>query len=49
MVRIYVMEKPSKWENYLHLVEFYYNDVYQETFNMRPFEALYVRKYKHAR
>jgi hypothetical protein len=23
MIRMYVMEKPSKWEDYLHLVEFY--------------------------
>ena len=22
MIRIYVMDKPSKWEDYLHLVEF---------------------------
>jgi hypothetical protein len=26
MLEIYVMDKPSKWENYLHLVDFAYND-----------------------
>jgi hypothetical protein len=26
MLRIYVMDKPSKWEDYLHLVEFSYNN-----------------------
>jgi hypothetical protein len=29
MLRMYVMEKPSKWEDYLHLVEFSYNNEYQ--------------------
>jgi hypothetical protein len=26
MLRMYVMNKPSKWEDYLHLVEFDYNN-----------------------
>ena len=26
MIRIYVMEKPTKWVDYLHLVEFAYNN-----------------------
>ena len=26
MLRMYVMDKPSKWENYLHLLEFAYNN-----------------------
>jgi DNA-binding transcriptional regulator WhiA len=26
MLRMYVMDKPSKWEDYLHLVEFTYNN-----------------------
>jgi hypothetical protein len=29
MLRMYVMEKPSKWEDYLHLVELSYNNGYQ--------------------
>jgi hypothetical protein len=28
MLRMYVMHKPSKWEDYLHLVEFAYNNGY---------------------
>jgi hypothetical protein len=44
MLRMYVMDQPSKWENYLHLVEFAYNNVYQASSNMRSFEALYGRK-----
>ena len=28
MIRMYVMEKPTKWEDYLHLVEFAYNNCY---------------------
>jgi hypothetical protein len=44
MLRMYVMDKPSKWEDYLHLVEFSYNNGYQSSLNMIPFEALYGRK-----
>ena len=44
MLRMYVMDKPSKWEDYLHLVEFAYNNGYQASLKMRPFEALYGRK-----
>jgi hypothetical protein len=38
------MDKPSKWEDYLHFVEFAYNNGYQTSLNMSPFEALYGRK-----
>jgi hypothetical protein len=41
---MYVMDKPLKWEDYLHLVEFAYNNGYQASLNMSPFEALYVIK-----
>jgi hypothetical protein len=44
MFRMYVMDKPSKWEKYLHLVEFSYNNGYQASLKMSPFEALYGRK-----
>jgi hypothetical protein len=44
MLRMYVMDKPSKWEDYLHLVEFAYNNGYQPSLNMNPFEVLYGRK-----
>jgi hypothetical protein len=44
MLRMYVMEKPSKWEYYLHLVEFDYNNGYQASLKMIPFEELYGRK-----
>jgi hypothetical protein len=44
MLRMYVMDKPSKWEDYLHLVEFDYNNGYQASLKMNPFEALYGRK-----
>jgi hypothetical protein len=41
ILRMYMMDKPSKWEDYLHLVEFSYNNGYQESLKMSPFEALY--------
>jgi transposase InsO family protein len=44
ILRMYVMEKPSKWEYYLHLVEFAYNNGYQTSLKMSPFEALYGKK-----
>jgi hypothetical protein len=44
MLRMYVMDKPSKWEDYLHLVEFAYNNGYQASLKMSPFEALYGRR-----
>jgi hypothetical protein len=44
MLRMYVMDKPSKWLDYLHLVEFSYNNGYQSYLKMSTFEALYRRK-----
>jgi hypothetical protein len=44
MLRMYAMDKPSKWEDYLHLVAFSYNNGYQASLRMSPFEALYGRK-----
>jgi hypothetical protein len=43
MLRMSVMDKPSKWEEYLHLVEFFYKSGYQASLKMSPFEALYGR------
>jgi hypothetical protein len=45
MLRMYVMDNPSKWEDYLHLDEFSYNNGYQASLKMSPFEALYGRKF----
>jgi len=41
MLRTYVMKQPSKWEDYLHLVEFPYNNGYHTSLKMSPFEVLY--------
>ena len=41
MLRMYVMDKPSKWEDYLHLVEFVYKNGHQASLGMSPCEALY--------
>jgi transposase InsO family protein len=48
MLRMYVMDKPSKWEDYLHLVEFAYNNGYQASLKMSPFEALYGKKVQYS-
>jgi hypothetical protein len=44
MLRMHVMHQPKQWEEYLPLVEFSYNNGYQESLKMSPFEALYGRK-----
>jgi len=46
MLRACVLEFQGKWEDDLPLVEFSYNNSYQSTIKMAPFEALYGRKYK---
>ena len=38
---MYVMDKLGKWEDYLHLVEFPYNNNFQVSAGMSPFEILY--------
>ena len=42
MLRMYVMDLPSKWED--HLVEFYYNNGYHSSLNKIPFDSMYGRK-----
>ena len=44
MVRMYVMQQPTKWEYFLHLVKFSYNNGYQESLKMSPFEPLSRRQ-----
>eukprot|EP00253_Pinus_taeda_P026273 PITA_26273 len=44
MLRAYVMQKPTHWEEYLHLVEFAYNNGYHTSLRMSSFEVLYGRK-----
>ena len=44
MLRMYVMDKLARWEDYLYLVEFTYNNGYYASLKMSPFEALYGRK-----
>lgn len=41
---MFVIQQPHKWEDYLHLVEFAWNNGHQESLGMSPFEVLYGRK-----
>jgi len=43
MLRMYVMDQQTKWEKYLPLVEFSYNNSYHSSIGMAPFEILYGR------
>eukprot|EP00253_Pinus_taeda_P003529 PITA_03529 len=44
MLRAYVMQQLTQWKEYLHLVEFAYNNGYHTSLQMSPFEVLYGRK-----
>jgi hypothetical protein len=43
MLQACVLEFPQKWDDCLPLAEFSYNNSYQESIKMAPFEALYGR------
>jgi hypothetical protein len=43
MLHMYVMDQEKCWEEFLPLVEFAYNNSYQNTIKMAPFEFLYGR------
>jgi hypothetical protein len=43
MLRMYVRTKANKWEDYLHLVEFAYNNGYGTLAKLNPFKILYDR------
>lgn len=44
MLRACVMQFRGNWDTYLLLMEFAYNNSYQSSIQMAPFEALYGRK-----
>ena len=41
MLRAYALDFGGRWDEHLYLVEFAYNNSYQATIQMAPFEALY--------
>ncbi|KAL0560205.1 hypothetical protein IC582_000605 [Cucumis melo] len=41
MLRACALEFPGSWDSHLHLMEFAFNNSYQATIGMTPFEALY--------
>ena len=44
MLRGCVMEFTGSWDRYVLLMEFSYNNSYQESIGMAPYEALYGRR-----
>ena len=44
MLRACAISFPKKWDKYMNLAEFSYNNSYQESICMAPFEALYGKK-----
>ena len=44
MLRGYVMEFTGSWDRYISLIEFAYNNSYQSSIGMAPYEALYGRR-----
>ena len=43
MLRACILDLKGRWEEQLPLVEFTYNNSYQESIQMAPYEALYER------
>jgi hypothetical protein len=41
MLHMYVMDQQKCWEESLHLVEFTYNNSYQTTIKIEPFDFVY--------
>jgi hypothetical protein len=41
MIHACALSDGSKWDQHLPLTEFSYNNSYQESINMSPFEALH--------
>ena len=46
LLRACILDFGGSWENHLHLVEFSYNNSYQTSIGMAPYEALYGRPCK---
>ena len=44
MLRECVMEFTGSWDRYIPLMEFSYNNSYQTSIGMAPYEALYGRR-----
>jgi hypothetical protein len=44
MLRACVLSSKGSWESWLPLAEFTYNNSYQESIKVAPFEALYGKK-----
>ena len=44
ILRMYVMNNPTKFEDYLHLADFAYDYKYHNSAKMSPFEVLYGQK-----
>ena len=43
MLRACILDFSGNWKKHLHLAEFAYNNSYQSSIGMAPFEALYGR------
>ena len=44
MLRSYVIDLEGSWDRHIALVEFVYNNSFQSSIGMAPYEALYGRK-----
>ena len=44
MLRGYVLDFLGSWDRYIPLMEFAYNNSYQSSIGMTPYEALYGRR-----
>lgn len=44
MLRAYVIDLKESWDDHLPLIEFAYNNSYEASIQIAPFEVLYGRK-----
>ena len=44
MIQGCVLDFPRSWDRYILLMEFSYNNIYQSSIGMPPYEALYGRR-----
>ena len=48
MLRGCVLDFSGIWDKYIPLMEFAYNNNYQSSIGMAPYDALYGRRYKNS-
>ena len=46
MLRVYILNMQGLWDEHISLIEFVYNNNYQASIRIAPYEVLYGRRYR---